>query len=90
MNTGIQDAMSLAPILAHPDPLEVDRQLEAWTKARHAVAQDVVAMTDRMTRVATIRSPVAQSMRNAAVSLLGRIPMLREGVARTLAELDNR
>ena len=57
---------------------------------RHQVAQDVVSMTDRITRMATLQSPLAQSIRNSAISLPGRVPALREGVARKLAELDNR
>ena len=57
---------------------------------RHRIARDVVMMTDRMTRVATLTSPLAQSLRNAAVALLGHVPPVRAAAARRLAELDAR
>ena len=68
------------------DPAALDR----WAADRHRIAVDVVAMTDRMTRVATMTSSVGQSLRNAAVALLGHVPPVRAALARRLAELDAR
>ena len=90
MNTGIQDAMSLAPLLASVLRGGDEAVLDRWAADRHQIAAGVVAMTDRMTKMATMRSPVGQSLRNAAVALLGHIPPVRAAAARRLAELDAR
>jgi 2-polyprenyl-6-methoxyphenol hydroxylase-like FAD-dependent oxidoreductase len=88
MNTGIQDAISLARELAVSAADGHQARLDEWAEKRHRVAADVVALTDRMTRVATIKSPSAQLLRNWAVAVLGHIPAVRNSLARTLAELD--
>ena len=90
MNTGIQDAMSLAPLLASVLRGGSESALDHWAAERHRIAAGVVAMTDRMTKMATLTSPAGQSLRNAAVALLGRVPPVRAAVARRLAELDAR
>jgi 2-polyprenyl-6-methoxyphenol hydroxylase-like FAD-dependent oxidoreductase len=90
MNTGIQDAMSLAPRIESVLGGSDDAVLDEWARARHRIATDVVAMTDRMTRMATMTSPVGQALRNAAVALFGHLPPVRSAVARRLAELDAR
>ena len=90
MNTGIQDAMSLAPLLATVLRGGDEALLDRWAGERHRIAADVVSMTDRMTRMATLTSPLAQSLRNAAVALLGHVPPVRAAAARRLAELDAR
>jgi 2-polyprenyl-6-methoxyphenol hydroxylase-like FAD-dependent oxidoreductase len=91
MNTGIQDAMSLAEALdeAVLGGADVTR-LDAWAADRHRVAEDVVALTDRMTRMATLSSPTARTLRNAAMSVAGHLPFLSHALARKIAELDNR
>jgi 2-polyprenyl-6-methoxyphenol hydroxylase-like FAD-dependent oxidoreductase len=88
MNTGIQDAMSLAPLLATVMRGGDEAMLDGWAAERHRIAADVVAMTDRMTRMATLTSPLAQALRNAAVALLGHVPPMRAAATRRLAELD--
>ncbi len=82
--------MSLAPLLAWVLRGGDEAVLDRWAADRHKVAAGVVAMTDRMTRMATMRSPVGQSLRNVAVALLGHIPPVRAAAARRLAELDAR
>ncbi len=47
-------------------------------------------MTDRITQVATMKSSLGQSLRNAALTFAGHIPPIRTAVARSLAEIDNR
>ncbi len=90
MNTGIQDSVSLAETLAATLQDGDDTRLDAWAAKRHRIARDVVAMTDRMTRVATMKSPTAQTLRNIAVAFAGHLPPVRSALARTLAELDAR
>ena len=88
MNTGIQDAMSLAGALADVLGGADDALLDTWASARHDVAAEVVAFTDRMTRVATLGSPAARSVRNAVIRTVGHVPFLTHALARKLAELD--
>ncbi len=88
MNTGIQDGVSLANTLAATLKDGDEARLDAWAKERHRVATDVVKMTDRLTRVATVKSGFAQHVRNTAVALAGQIPQFRSAIANKLAELD--
>lgn len=87
MNTGIQEAVSLANPLLHA--MNGDRSpLLAWADARQKVARSVVRLTDRMTRVATLRSPAACGIRNSILSTIGFIPSARAAIARRIAGLD--
>jgi len=90
MNTGIQDAVSLAHALMDTLRDGDEARLDRWAEARHRVAADVVALTDRITRVATMKSPIRQSIRNAAIAFLGHLPPVRAAVARNLAEINAR
>lgn len=90
MNTGIQDAVSLArELVALRQDGDLGR-LDRWAEKRHEVAAKVVALTDRMTRAATLRSPAAKVLRNLAVAFAGHVPAVRTAFARALAELDAR
>ncbi len=90
MNTGIQDSVSLAEGLAATLQDDAEMRLDVWAAKRHRIARDVVAMTDRMTRLATMTSPTGQTLRNIAVAFAGHLPPVRSALARTLAELDAR
>lgn len=87
MNTGIQDAITLAAAL---DSNEIEPALNHWADARHRVASSVVTLTDRMTRAATMTSPLGQTIRNAAIRLAGRLPQVRNAIALNLSELNTR
>ncbi|MGR4883440.1 FAD-dependent oxidoreductase [Streptomyces sp. LARHCF249] len=80
MNTGIQDAYALGRALATGD-------LDAYEAVRRPVALNVVAFTDRMTRVATTRNPALRRLRNTALGLGARIPAARNRLAARLAGL---
>lgn len=87
MNTGIQDAVSLADPLLHA--MKGDRgPLSAWADARQKAAHSVVRLTDRMTRLATLRSAAGCTVRNGILSTIGRIPSARNAIARRIAGLD--
>ncbi len=90
MNTGIQDSISLAGPLCAVLRGGDEALLDDWAAARHRSAADVDAMTDRMTRMAKLKSPTAKILRNLAVAFLGHLPPVREALARTLAEIENR
>ncbi|MER7733184.1 FAD-dependent monooxygenase [Streptomyces erythrochromogenes] len=83
MNTGIQDGYALGRALAGGD-------LDGYEAARRPVALRVVALTHRMTRVATTRSRAVRAVRNALLPVLARIPALRMRLATELAELRYR
>ncbi|KOU44875.1 pentachlorophenol monooxygenase [Streptomyces sp. WM4235] len=83
MNTGIQDGHALGRALTNG-------RLDSYEATRRPVALRVVAFTDRMTRVATTRNPVLRAVRNTALPVLGRVPVLRDRLANELAELDYR
>ncbi len=89
MNTGIQDAMTLAGVLSGVLAGGDATKLDAWAAERHKVAADVVAFTDRMTRMATLGSPAARSLRNAAIGVAGHLPFLTHALAGKIAELDS-
>jgi len=89
MNTGIQDAVSLAAPLAAAIRGDASG-LDEWAQARHRVAERVVDITDKMTRAAALSSVTARRVRNIALTLVGHIPALREAIAQRLSELDNR
>ncbi len=88
MNTGIQDAVSLASALHQTLHSGDDKVLGKWQKERLSVAHSVVELTDRMTKMATITSPVLKSVRNAAIELIGNIPFATHALAGKLAELS--
>jgi 2-polyprenyl-6-methoxyphenol hydroxylase-like FAD-dependent oxidoreductase len=90
MNTGIQDAVSLGEALSAALHEADTARLDEWERARHEIARRVVAMTDQMTKMATLQSHTAQTLRNVALSIAGHIPMFREAMAGNLAELKNR
>lgn len=86
MNLGIQDAVALADALAAVLAGGPDTLLDDYSTARRPIALDVVEMTDRLTRLATL-PPAARPIRNAAILLAGRLPAVRMGLARRLSGL---
>jgi 2-polyprenyl-6-methoxyphenol hydroxylase-like FAD-dependent oxidoreductase len=90
MNTGIQDAVSLADALHAAAGGDAEAELDAWAARRHEIAEGVVSLTDRMTRIATLKSTPARVLRNAGMVLAGHVPGLTQRIAHQLAELDNR
>ena len=91
MNTGIQDAIALGHALAAAvSGAAGDGALDGYERARRPVAQRVVVLTDRLTRVATVRGRGPRAVRNLALSLVGRIPAFRRGLATELSELRYR
>jgi 2-polyprenyl-6-methoxyphenol hydroxylase-like FAD-dependent oxidoreductase len=85
MNVGILDAMSLAEALVKAlagDPAALD----AYGAERRPVAQQVVLLADRLTRLATVR-PGWRVLRNLMLSTLARLPRFRRQLAWRLSGL---
>ena len=89
MNTGIQDAVDLgtrfSQVLGGADPALLD----GYERDRRPVARRVVALTDRMTRAATLSGPAAR-VRNTVLRGLGALPPVRHAAAMNLSELGRR
>ncbi|MFG3078325.1 FAD-dependent oxidoreductase [Streptomyces sp. NPDC048225] len=83
MNTGIQDGVALGRAIAAA-------RVEEYEGRRRPIAAEVVVFTDRMTKIATTRNPILRAARNTVLPYLGRIPAVRDKLARRLAELDYR
>jgi 2-polyprenyl-6-methoxyphenol hydroxylase-like FAD-dependent oxidoreductase len=86
MNLGIQDAVALADALAGVLAGEPDSVLDDYSAARRPIAQQVVQMTDRLTRLATL-PPAARPLRNAVIGIAGRTPKVRSALAMRLSGL---
>jgi hypothetical protein len=63
--------------------------LDQYERTRRRVAERVVAFTDRMTRMATLRSTRARALRNAAIRIISQIPGAPRWLATELAGLHN-
>jgi 2-polyprenyl-6-methoxyphenol hydroxylase-like FAD-dependent oxidoreductase len=78
MNTGIADAYDLADRLAAVTAGRADESvLDGYDRERRAAAAAVLAFSDRMTKVASLRSPPGRALRNLALRTLTRIPAIR-------------
>jgi 2-polyprenyl-6-methoxyphenol hydroxylase-like FAD-dependent oxidoreductase len=91
MNTGIQDAVALGHALAAVLGGKAgESRLDEYERTRRPIAQRVVAFTDQMTRMATLKTPGKRAVRNAAIGMISRIPAARRWLATELAGLRNR
>jgi 2-polyprenyl-6-methoxyphenol hydroxylase-like FAD-dependent oxidoreductase len=86
MNLGIQDGVALADALARVLGGAPDSVLDEYSAARRPIAQQVVEMTDRLTRLATLPR-AARPIRNVAIGIAGRIPAVRRALAMRLSGL---
>ncbi|MFF5208547.1 FAD-dependent oxidoreductase [Streptosporangium sp. NPDC000396] len=85
MNTGIQDAAALGEALIVA--LKGDqRALDAYGAARRPVAEKVIALADRLTRLATVNKHL-RPIRNLVLKTLTRNPAFRRTLAWRLSGL---
>jgi 2-polyprenyl-6-methoxyphenol hydroxylase-like FAD-dependent oxidoreductase len=89
MNLGIQDGVALADALAAVASGAPDDRLVAYAERRRPVAQEVVAFTNRLTRLATVNRR-ARPVRNSALRLLAGVPRFRRDLAWRLSGLGYR
>lgn len=91
MNTGIVDACVLGPRLAGIVAGRRDHKaLDEYAALRRPVAERVLAMSNRMTRVATLRNPVLRAARNLGLQALDRLPAFERSLAFDLSGLRHR
>jgi 2-polyprenyl-6-methoxyphenol hydroxylase-like FAD-dependent oxidoreductase len=90
MNLGIQDAVDLGGHLL--DVLSGTRNedtLAEYELIRRPAAVKVIGFTDRMTRMATLRTPVLRHLRDAAIRTVLHSPRRQTRLARRLAQLQD-
>jgi len=88
MNIGIQDAIALGERLASViSGQQPDAYLDGYETERRPVAERVVSLTDRMTRMGTMTGPVGQFARNLALRAGGHLPAARARIAARMAGL---
>ena len=89
MNTGIQDAFNLAWKIALVVRGHAPAQLLAsYQVEREPVATGVLNLTDRITRLATVRNSVAQSVRDFFLPVVSGLDVVSGKIADRLAELN--
>jgi 2-polyprenyl-6-methoxyphenol hydroxylase-like FAD-dependent oxidoreductase len=86
MNTGIQDAVVLADALEQVLAGGPESVLDRYGRERRAVAQEVLSLTGRLTRMATLPRPLRPA-RNVAMQLASRVPAMRRQLAWRLSGL---
>jgi 2-polyprenyl-6-methoxyphenol hydroxylase-like FAD-dependent oxidoreductase len=89
MNLGIRDGVALADALAAALAGGADSALDHYTESRRPMARDVVAVTDRLTRLATAPRAL-RPLRNAAMSMAGWVAAVRRALASRLSGLVHR
>jgi hypothetical protein len=89
MNTGIQDAFNLGWKLALVvKGISPPQLLGSYHPERSPVASGVLNLTDRITRMATMRNSVAQGVRDFLLPLLSGMDFVEEKIADRLSELS--
>jgi 2-polyprenyl-6-methoxyphenol hydroxylase-like FAD-dependent oxidoreductase len=86
MNLGIQDAVALAGALHEVLNGASDDALDAYSSDRRPMARDVIATTDRLTRLSTLPRS-ARPVRNTVMRLAARVPAVRSRLAWRLSGL---
>jgi 2-polyprenyl-6-methoxyphenol hydroxylase-like FAD-dependent oxidoreductase len=86
MNLGIQDAVVLADALAAVLDGGSDALLDEYSATRRPIATQVVALTDRLTKLATLPRAL-RPVRNVMLGIIGRIPAATRALASRLSGL---
>jgi 2-polyprenyl-6-methoxyphenol hydroxylase-like FAD-dependent oxidoreductase len=86
MNLGIQDAVALADAIAEVLDGGPDSALDAYGASRRPIAQQVIELTDRLTKLATLPR-LLRPARNALLALVGQVPSATRALASRLSGL---
>jgi 2-polyprenyl-6-methoxyphenol hydroxylase-like FAD-dependent oxidoreductase len=71
-------------VLRHGEP---DTLLDAYEAERRPVAEEVVAFTHKLTKIATVGREPVRSLRNTTLRMLDWIPAVHRAMAMNLSEL---
>jgi 2-polyprenyl-6-methoxyphenol hydroxylase-like FAD-dependent oxidoreductase len=86
MNLGIQDAVALADALSTVLAGGPGTLLDDYSATRRPIARQVVALTDRLTRLATLPRAL-RPFRNMLLGMIGRVPRATDALALRLSGL---
>jgi hypothetical protein len=89
MNMGIQDAYNLAwkmALVVHGKA--VSGLLDSYHTERHRTDSEVVDLTDRATRAATIHNPVLSAIRNTVLRIGSKFDAVRSRVMARMAQVE--
>jgi 2-polyprenyl-6-methoxyphenol hydroxylase-like FAD-dependent oxidoreductase len=86
MNTGIQDAANLGWKLRAVSRGADAKLLDSYDQERGAVGDALLRTTSRGLAAATLSNPIAEALRDAAIAVGSRIPLLRDAVAGWVSE----
>jgi 2-polyprenyl-6-methoxyphenol hydroxylase-like FAD-dependent oxidoreductase len=89
MNAGITDAVLLAEDLGAVLSGAPVSRLDDYQQQRRPVAEQVVGLADRLTRLANVDSG-RRGIRNAGLALAGHLPPVRHRLALQLSGLSYR
>ncbi|MBS1953262.1 MAG: FAD-dependent monooxygenase [Cyanobacteria bacterium SZAS-4] len=86
MNTGMQDALNLAWKLELVEKgIAAPDLLNSYQDERHPIGQKLLKNTDAMTKLVTIRNPIAQQVRNHLIPVLAHQEVVQERACKTLS-----
>ena len=86
MNLGITDAIALAGALSEVLHGGSETALDAYGTSQRRRAEQVLKLTGRLTRIATLPRPL-RPFRNSGMRLAARIPAVRQQLAFQLSGL---
>jgi 2-polyprenyl-6-methoxyphenol hydroxylase-like FAD-dependent oxidoreductase len=89
MNAGILDAIMLADALVAALTQGQDAALDGYGARRRPIAEHIVSLADRLTRLATVR-PVLRPVRNLLLTGFAHVPSFRRRLAWQLSGLAYR
>ncbi|MBD3731412.1 MAG: FAD-dependent monooxygenase [Sphingopyxis sp.] len=90
MNTGIVDAMLLAPLLARVVRGAPESLLDAYGARRRPAAEAVLGLAGRLTKLALVRGRVRRGVRNLLLRALDRVPPFKAKLALQLSGIARR
>jgi 2-polyprenyl-6-methoxyphenol hydroxylase-like FAD-dependent oxidoreductase len=88
MNTGMQDAINLAWKLALTEKgLASPELLDTYQEERHPIGQNLLKLTDAVTKLMMLRNPIAQQLRNRLMPMLASHEVVQRRAWRTISML---
>lgn len=91
MNTGLVDAVllgkALTAVVRDREPVTT---LDAYSNVRRPAAKQVLSLAGRLTRMATVRSPVLRHLRNLVLRLLDHVSPFKAKLALQLSGISRR
>lgn len=89
MNTGIEDAIVLGQLLADVvSGMRDEAALDSYDALRRPAAREVLGLADRLTTLATVRSPLMRLLRNLFLRVISVLPFVKRKIELSLSGLS--